>query len=89
MQRTGLKIQAGDLFFLIVIIVSFSQWETFHFLSGKRKVQKDKRKKVGKSGKVPFCGEKVVGKQQETPLSFCLPLPLIVFSEGRGKNIRG
>ena len=42
-------------------------------------MQKDKRKKVGKSGKVPFCGEKVVGKQQETPLSFCLPLPLIVF----------
>ena len=52
-------------------------------------MQKDKRKKVGKSGTVPFCGEKVVGKQQETPLSFCLPLPLIVFSEGRGKNIRG
>ena len=42
-------------------------------------MQKDKRKKVGKSWKVPFCGEKVVGKQQETPLSFCLSLPLIVF----------
>ena len=31
-------------------------------------MQKDKRKKVGKSGKVPFCGEKVVF----TPTSYSL-----------------
>ena len=51
-------------------------------------MQKDKRKKVGKSGKVPFCGEKVVGKQQETPLILFTPTSYSLFGRKREEHTR-